>query len=609
MQPLTLRASSNHPASVAEKAERKNRRAAAMPIFALIGKLWPFMRPTRPRLFLLAGVSIVLTALEVATPVLVGLFVDSILAQLHGRAAQFAPRLNQTSILALIALGAVLRGFLVTRQRSLSGWIGERVATRMREALWNHLQYLPVDYTRARGAGQLLLRFTSDARAVQRLVTLGFVQVSQDILFACGVLGMLVWLNPRMGAAIAVIVPLFGLTFWRLNPQLRHESRATRARRSRLSAYLEERLAGMAVVKAFGKQDTEAENVKELSRDIARRATRRAGVEARLQGWTTATLALGSVAVLAIAAREASGGRLSAGTLVAFYTLLGLLLPVFHRIVAANQYFQEGQISVERLVSTLSVARESRRTDKAPDLRVTHGEITMQDVSFGPKRGPAILKNISLSAKRGELVAVIGGNGSGKTTLVELLLRFHQPTGGQILIDGQDISAVSLNSLREQIGLVIQEAPVFDGSVKENIAYGLPADAPDTTIERAARLAGVDRFVSSLPKGWDTRVGRGGRNLSNGQRRRLALARALATDPRVLIVDEPLASLDPETEHSLISLLRELAMERTVLVAAQRVPASLKPDRVYVLEDGAATLRETRSTGAEAVSKSGPNLI
>ena len=140
-----------------------------MPIFALVGKLWPFMRPTRLRLLLLAGVSLVLTGLEVSTPVLVGLFVDSILAQLHGRTSEFAPRLNQTTILALIAASAILRGFLVTRQRSLSGWIGERVATRMREALWNHLQYLPVDYTRARGAGQLLLRFTSDARAVQRL--------------------------------------------------------------------------------------------------------------------------------------------------------------------------------------------------------------------------------------------------------------------------------------------------------------------------------------------------------------------------------------------------------------------------------------------------------
>ena len=562
-----------------------------MPIFALVGKIWPFMRPTRPRLFLLAGVSLLLTALEVGTPVLVGLFVDSILAQLHGRASEFAPRLNQTTILALIAAGAILRGFLVTRQRSLSGWIGERVATRMREALWNHLQYLPVDYTRARGAGQLLLRFTTDARAVQRLVTLGFVQVSQDILFACGVLAALVWLNPRMGAAVAVIVPLFGLIFWRLNPQLRLESRATRARRSRLSAYLEERLAGMSVVKAFVKQEAEAENVKELSRDIARRATRRAAVEARLQGWTTVTLALGSVAVLAIAAREGNAGRLSAGTLVAFYTLLGLLLPVFHRIVAANQYFQEGQISVERLTNTLAITRESRRNEKAPELEVSKGEITLQNVSFALRRGSSILKDVSLSAKRGELVAVIGGNGSGKTTLVELLLRFQQPTGGQILIDGQDTSTVALNSLRGQIGLVTQEAPVFDGSVKENIAYGLPADAPQTAIENAARLAGVDRFVPSLAKGWDTRVGRGGRNLSNGQRRRIALARALATNPRILVLDEPLASLDLETEQSLISLLRELAAERTIIVVAQRVPASLKPDRIYAIEDGTAVLR------------------
>lgn len=552
-----------------------SRRTVSVP--GLVRELWPYLRPSRRRLALAAVVSLLLTAIEVATPLLIGLLIDSILARLHGRIPGVTPVLSQGWIFTLLGGAAVLRGLLLTRQRWLAGWIGERVAARMRDALFDHLQRLPLDYARARGPGALLLRFNSDARAVQRLVTSGLIQLSQALLLGAGVFVVMALINLRMVLAVAVVVPAFALLFRWLNPRLRHESRAVRRRRSRLSTYLHERLAGLAVVKAFVRQDAEADHVKELNKDIARRATRRALVAGQLQGWAAAAVALGGVLVLFLATREAVAGRLTAGSLVAFYTLLGLLLPVFQRVATANNYLQEGRISVERFTHTLRLPPEIPARDKSPDLRVTSGDIRVQDVSVRLGDGPLLLAPLSLEARRGSVTAVIGPNGAGKTTLIELLLRFRAPSAGRILIDGQDTARVSLRSLRTQIGFVAQDTALFDGTLRENVAYGLPKGVPEDRVERVARLTGVDQIVQRLPAGWDTRVGRGGRHLSAGQRRQVALARALAVDPPILLLDEPATALDAETEAALARLLKTLAREKTILIVAPRLSSAFQP--------------------------------
>jgi ABC-type multidrug transport system fused ATPase/permease subunit len=214
------------------------------------------------------------------------------------------------------------------------------------------------------------------------------------------------------------------------------------------------------------------------------------------------------------------------------------------------------------------------------------GTISLQHVGYAYNTDRAALTNISVIARRGELVAFVGPNGGGKTTLLELILRFRQPTSGRMCIDDQDTATVSVRSLRAQMGLVAQEAPLFDGTITDNIAYGLPNDVPPEQLKHAAELAGVTTFVDALPNGWDTRVGQGGRILSGGQRQRIALARALALDPPILILDEATSALDVETEYALAATLRDLAHTKTVLVAAHRVPTLRVADRIYVLEEG-----------------------
>jgi ATP-binding cassette, subfamily B, multidrug efflux pump len=552
-----------------------------------LSRIWPFLKPERRRLLLVAGATLGLTLVEVSVPILVGNFVNSLLSELSGRQpTTTAPLLDNRMIIALLAVGALLRGYLLYQQRSISGRIGQRVAARMRDAVWVHLQEVPLDYTRRRGAGRLLVRFLSDAKAVQRLVSQGMVQLVQDVLFVIGAIAVLTYLNLVVGLATTLLLPLIGLVFWRINPRVQKASRDTRNRRTRLSAHLNERLTGLAVVKIHGRQREEAKRVRKLNRNVASRGARLASAGGQLQGASAATVALVTTLTLGLAAEEVAAGRLSAGYLVTSYALIGLLAPVVQRITTFNRTLQEAQISVERLAQTLAEEPESPHGQELPEVEVGEGLVSVEGVSFRYPDGTLALDDVSLTARRGELVAVVGPNGAGKSTLLELLPRFRQPTNGRIMIDAQDIADVSLESLRSKIGFVTQDTPLFDGTIAENVTYGVGGEASEEQLQQVARLAGVDELVASLPEGWQTKVREGRRMLSHGQRQRVVLARTLATDPSIIVLDEVGSGLDIETQRRLSEELRVLAQHKTVIVTTHSIPAMLMADRVYTIDRG-----------------------
>jgi ABC-type multidrug transport system fused ATPase/permease subunit len=552
-----------------------------------LSRIWPFLNPEWRRLLLVSAATLGLTLVEVSVPILVGMFVNSLLSELSGQQpTTTAPLLNNRMIIALLAVGALLRGYLLYQQRSLSGRIGQRVTARMREAVWVHLQEVPLDYTRRRGPGRLLVRFLSDAKAVQRLVSQGMVQLVQDVLFVIGAIVVLMYLNLVVGLGTTLLLPLIALVFWRINPRVQQASRDTRNRRTRLSAHLNERLTGLAVVKIHGRQREEAKHVRKLNRNVASRGARLATAGGQLQGASAATVALVSTLTLGLAAEEVAAGRLTAGYLVTSYALIGLLAPVVQRITTFNRTLQEAQISVERLAQTLAEEPESPRDEELPEVEVSEGLVSVEGVSFSYPDGTQALDDVSLTVRRGELVALVGPNGAGKSTLLELLPRFRQPTNGRIVIDGQDIAYVSLESLRSKIGFVTQDTPLFDGTITENVTYGVRGEASEEQIQQAARLAGVDELVVSLPDGWQTKVREGRRMLSHGQRQRVVLARALATDPSIIVLDEVGSGLDIETQRTLSEQLRAMAQHKTVIVATHSIPAMLMADRVYRMEGG-----------------------
>jgi ATP-binding cassette subfamily B multidrug efflux pump len=552
-----------------------------------LSRIWPYLKPEWRRLLLVAAMTLGLTVVEVSVPILVGIFVDSLLSELSGRQpTTMAPVLNNRTILVLLAVGALLRGYLLYQQRSLSGRIGQRVAARMRDAVWVHLQEVPLDYARRRGPGRLLVRFISDTKAVQRLVSQGMVQLIQDVLFVIGAIAVLTYLNLVVGLGTTLLLPLIALVFWRINPRVQQASRDTRNRRTRLSAHLNERLTGLAVVKIHGRQREEAKRVRKLNRNVASRGARLATAGGQLQGASAATVALVTALTLGLAAEEVAAGRLSAGYLVTSYALIGLLAPVVQRITIFNRTLQEAQISIERLAQTLAEDPESPQEEEFPEVDVSEGLVSVEGVSFSYPDGTLALDEVSLTAGRGELVALVGPNGAGKSTLLELLPRFRQPTNGRIMIDGQNIADVSLESLRSKIGFVTQDTPLFDGTIAENVTYGVRGNASEEQIQQAARLAGVDELVASLPDGWETKVREGRRMLSYGQRQRVVLARALAADPSIIVLDEVGSGLDIETQQTLSEELRVLAQHKTVIVATHSMPAMLMADRVYRIDRG-----------------------
>jgi len=554
-----------------------------------LSRLWPYLKPERRRLLLIAAATLGLTVVEVSVPILVGIFMNSLLSELSGRQSTTAPVMDNRMIIALLAVGALLRGYLLYQQRSLSGRIGQRVAARMRDAVWVHLQEVPLEYTRWRGPGRLLVRFISDTKAVQRLVSQGMVQLIQDVLFVIGAIAVLMYLNLLVGFGVTLLLPLTALVFWRINPRVQQASRDTRYRRTLLSAHLNERLTGLAVVKIHGRQREEAKRVGKLNRKVASRGARLAAAGGRLQGASAATVALVTTLTLGLAAEEVAAGRLTAGYLVTSYALIGLLAPVVQRITIVNRTLQEAQISVERLAQTLAEEPESPQEEELPEVEVSEGLVSIEGVSFSYPDGTLALDGVNLTARRGELVALVGPNGAGKSTLLELLPRFGQPTHGRIVIDGQDIADVSLESLRSKIGFVTQDTPLFDGTITENVTYGVRGDASEASeeqIQQAARLAGVDELVASLPDGWETKVREGRRMLSSGQRQRVVLARALAADPSIILLDEVGSGLDIEAQRTLTEQLRLLAQHKTVIVATHSMPAMLMADRVYRMEGG-----------------------
>src|SRR5918994_1184242 len=473
-------------------------------------RLWPYLKLERRRLLLVAAATLGLTVVEVSVPILVGIFLDSLLSELGGRQPSTPPLLDNRMIIALLAVGALLRGYLLYQQRSLSGQMGQRVAARMRDALWVHLQKMPLEYTRRRGPGRLLVRFISDTKAVQRLVSQGMVQLIQDVLVVIGVIAVLTYLNLLVGLGTILLLPLIALIFWRINPRVQKASRDTRTRRTRLSAYMNERLTGLAAVKIHGRQREEAKRARKLNRKVASRGGRLAAAGGQLQGASAAAVALVTTLTLGLAAEEVAAGRLTAGYLVTSYALIGLLVPIVQRITIFNRTLQEAQISVKRLAQTLAEEPESPHEEELPEVEVSEGLVSVEGVSFSYPDGTLALDEVSLTARRGELVALVGPNGAGKSTLLELLPGFGQAAHGRIMIDGQDIADVALESLRSKIGFVTQDTPLFDGTITENVTYGVRSDASEEQIQQAARLAGGGELVASPPDGWEAK-GKGGR--------------------------------------------------------------------------------------------------
>lgn len=465
--------------------------------------------------------------------------------------------------------------------------LGHRVVMRIRNHLFRHLLEQSAAFFSRRTTGQLLSRINNDVGQVQRAVAETVGDLSRESLALVGFAVLLFYYDARLAILCMTAAPLAVYPIVKFGRRLRTVTRWSQESLEHMSHVAAEAFTGHRIVKAFGAEDREAAKFERASRTLYRTNLKVTGVLSVLPPLMEF---LGGVAIagaLWYGSREIASGRLTAGEFTSFVTALLLMYGPVKKLSRVNANLQQALAAAERIFELLDLHTEVHELPRAKPLPPFRDLIEFRDVVFQYEDGHGrnTLKGVSFSVRAGQMIAIVGRSGAGKTTLVNLLPRFYDVTSGAILIDGHDIRNVTLKSLREQIGIVTQDTVLFDDTIANNIAYGVPGVGREQ-IEASARAAHAHDFTATLPEGYQTRIGERGQRLSGGQRQRLAIARALLKNSPILILDEATSSLDSESERLVQDALVTLMMNRTSFVIAHRLSTVRRADAIIVLDRG-----------------------
>lgn len=487
--------------------------------------------------------------------------------------------------LGFIAAVFLVRGFFQSVQDMYMAKAALRVAFHLRKQVYSHLQKLNLSYFETAKAGDLSYRLTEDVDRVGEVVHKLFHDFIPCVLQLVAIPIYMISLNWQLTLATVIVAPLMGILIGWFGEKLRQFSLRSQNRVSDLSAILTEVFSGIRLIQAFAAENYE---IARFSREAERTLKAKYSVE-RLKAIQIPIIGflevLSVLTLLFVGAWQIANDNLTVADFLSYLTAGGLLIdPIAH---VTNNYneFKQGEASVDRVFELLAIQPTVVEKPDALLLPSVTGKVEYSSVSFAYKAAEPVLKDISLLALPGEAIALVGASGAGKTTFVNLLPRFYDPNTGQILIDGVDIRDVTLDSLRRQIGIVPQETIMFSGTIAQNIAFG--QDSFDMeAVEKAAKIANAEQFITQLPDSYHTWVGERGVNLSGGQRQRIAIARAVLLNPRILILDEATSALDSESEALVQEALERLMEGRTVFIIAHRLSTVRRCDRILVLERG-----------------------
>lgn len=474
--------------------------------------------------------------------------------------------------------------------------VGQSVVRDVRDQLYNRLQVLPPSFYRDMSTGQIMSRVTSDVEAVQEYLGWGFLIQMMGAMSFIGTSVILFLLDWQL--TLILYLPLVVLLFivYHFDKHIGPSWEAVREQMGVLSTVLQENISGVRVVKAFAQE--QQENGRFRTQNLLNRQKNldRARLEANSFPAMDAMVGLTFALLAYFGAQRVINGQGDLGQFFSYqWYLWGIIWPV--RFMGwLISMMRQALAAAPRLFQILDAPLTIADKLEAITLNDVRGEIEFRDVRFAFDDEPErlVMKGLDLHVRPGEIVAVLGGTGSGKSSLVNLIGRFQEVTGGQVLVDGHDVRDITLESLRRHIGIVPQEAFLFSASVRENIAYGHP-DASEADIVRAAKLAQAHEFILEMPAGYDTQIGERGVRLSGGQKQRLALARAILVDPEILILDEATSAVDTRTEHEIQKALEQVMQGRTSIIIAQRLSTIKHADRVVVLKDGVVAEEGTHS--------------
>ncbi len=563
------------PAYVTQSEDQYDKRFDPTVARRIIG----FVRPYTGKLLLAMALTLAATIAAVAGPYFVKVAIDS------GLNAGDANVLRHT-VLAYLA-ASVIQWFFTYYRVNLMAWVGQSVIYDLRKMLFNHLQNLSLSFYSHFSVGRVITRVINDVETVRDFVTWAVLAVARDIFAIAGIIIAMLAMNVRLSLITFSVLPLMMLATYYLRRLARVAYRKVRASVSWVNSVLAENVNGVRVVQAFSRQPHNYANFRDY---VNRYHLERSLHAARVASFFAPVVdILGAIAVALVVwlgGAAVLGESITAGVLVAFILYIDRFFEPIRDLFRRFDSLQSTMAGGERILSLLDTAIEVQDDPQAAKQPFIQGEVEFDNVSFHYSDDPTpVLQEINLHIRPGETVALVGETGAGKTTLVKLLSRFHDPTDGRILVDGHDLRHVTQLSLRSQMGVVLQDPFLFNGSVKENIRFGR-LEATDEETVAAAKAVGAHDFIVNLKNGYDTSVEEGGVLLSVGQRQLLSFARALLADPRILILDEATSSVDTQTEQVIQAALARLLKGRTSFVIAHRLSTITNADRIVVIHDG-----------------------
>lgn len=553
--------------------------APAVAVRQIFVAFWPYTRPYRRWLFGSLVFVALTPALDAASIWMFKILIDEVLV----------PRdFDPFPWVAAAYIGITVVGGAVSyADRYLSVWVGERFLTDLRTTVFRHLHSLSLDFFDRRRLGDVLSRLTGDIGAIESVVLSGVTRALSYTLRILLYGGALFYLQWQLACVALVVAPCFWAMSRVFARRLKEASRANRRTSGAMTAVAEESLANVALVQAYNRQESEVERFRQRNLAVMRSqlyATRLRGLYTPIGDMFEL---VGLLLVVGLGTWKLTQGEMTMGELLVFMAYFGQLASPLRGIGRLSNSLFSAAAGAERILEVLNTSPAvcEPAHGRVAVARST-GKVQLDDVRFSyPGSSAESLRGVNLTVEPGQTVAVVGSTGAGKSTVAKLLLRFVDPTSGTVRVDGHDLRSWDLTSLRDNIAIVLQETMIFDGTIRDNIAWSRP-EATDTQIAAAIKAADVDRLVARLPDGLDTRMGQRGRRLSGGERQRVAIARAMLRDAPILILDEPTTGLDVETSERVLAPLRRLMDGRTTIMITHNLATSREADIVVVLEDG-----------------------
>ena len=500
----------------------------------------------------------------------------------------FGPGDALLAAMAAAILGiALLGGAMGFAQAYLIAAVGQKVVAAIRLDLYRHIHRLSHSFHDTTSSGEIIARLTGDVRMMRDLLIDAVVFFAARILVILLTIGVMLWMDWRLTLVALTILPALWLITRYFGARIKGAARKQRRKEGKIAVVMTEGISAINVVKGFARESYEEERFAKQNNSSAEAGVVTTRLAANMDRVTQVLLALGTAVVVWFGVTQVRAGAISPGDLLVFTAYLSSLYKPIRKMASMTARVAKATASGERLLEIFDLAPEiAERPDAQPMSDDIHGWVMFDEVSFcyAGTQG-AVLDRVELELHPGEVTALIGPSGAGKSTLARLLMRFYDPTEGAVRIDGEDIRNFTLDSLRGQIAVVLQESVLFATSVRDNIAYGR-LDATEDEIVAAARAAEADAFIRDLPEGYDTVLGERGESLSGGQRQRIAIARAILRDAPILILDEPLTGLDPATARGLLDSLRRAAAGRTTLLVAHDALTLSLADHVVRVEGG-----------------------